>query len=270
MIGSGPEVTDIGIQENPGSIQTCRMTVHETGIESAALAVTDSLSNIRFQSASSGFCAEHRVDRLGDGGFTDLVLFVRITDQHCFPRLLEKTRPFVVHAELRVVRSGILHVKIQVESIPEHHINRGGGRPVLRTVENGFHFGPILNLVASQRRFPGTVVMPEAGKPGTGQQIIIIVTLRNNDVVIVVRRIHSGEQPQLLDIADTQNVLRFLPGHVQRGKKKARKNRDDGNGDKDNLSNILICSILAMTRRKAEGELSDESVDLCTSEQREG
>ena len=39
---------------------------------------------------------------------------------------------------------------------------------------------------------------------------------------------------------------------------------------KDNLSNILICSILAMTRRKAEGELSDESVDLCTSEQREG
>ena len=40
--------------------------------------------------------------------------------------------------------------------------------------------------------------------------------------------------------------------------------------DIDNLSNILICSILAMTRRKAEGELSDESVDLCTSEQREG
>ena len=39
---------------------------------------------------------------------------------------------------------------------------------------------------------------------------------------------------------------------------------------KDNLSNILICSILAMTRRKAEGELSDESVDLCTTEQREG
>ena len=39
---------------------------------------------------------------------------------------------------------------------------------------------------------------------------------------------------------------------------------------KDNLSNILICSILAMTRRKAEGELGNESVDLCTSEQWEG
>lgn len=57
---------------------------------------------------------------------------------------------------------------------------------------------------------------------------------------------------------------------------------DDGNGInitvsgldfltyKDNLSNILICSILAMTRKKAEGELSNESVDLCTAEQREG
>ena len=39
---------------------------------------------------------------------------------------------------------------------------------------------------------------------------------------------------------------------------------------KDNLSNILICSILAMTRKKAEGDLSNESVDLCTSEQWEG
>ena len=57
---------------------------------------------------------------------------------------------------------------------------------------------------------------------------------------------------------------------IQRGQEHARRDCDDGYYHKDNLSNILICSILAMTRRKAEGELRDESVDLCTSEQREG
>ena len=33
---------------------------------------------------------------------------------------------------------------------------------------------------------------------------------------------------------------------------------------------FTLIELLIMTRRKAEGELSDESVDLCTSEQREG
>ena len=74
----------------------------------------------------------------------------------------------------------------------------------------------------------------------------------------------------LFQIADTADSFGGFPCPVQRRQQHSRQNGNDSNHHKDNLSNILICSILAMTRKKAEGELSDESVDLCTAKQREG
>ena len=88
--------------------------------------------------------------------------------------------------------------------------------------------------------------------------------------VFEVAGVHQDGRADLFQVRFATDRFGAFPCLIQRRQQHPREDRNDCNDHKDNLSNILICSILAMTRRKAEGELSDESVDLCTSEQREG
>ena len=94
--------------------------------------------------------------------------------------------------------------------------------------------------------------------------------LRRQHIIGIIHGILHPDLINLASVTQTHDRFGLITCRIQCGKKHPRKNGNDSNHHKDNLSNILICSILAMTRRKAEGELSDESVDLCTSEQREG
>ena len=108
--------------------------------------------------------------------------------------------------------------------------------------------------------FPGAGITPR-GSPTRRCK-------RKNIVVHI--RIEIERKPMLPEISRAVNGQPILSRPVQRRKKHRGEYGDNRDRNKDNLSNILICSILAMTRRKAKGDLSDESVDLCTAEQREG
>ena len=96
-----------------------------------------------------------------------------------------------------------------------------------------------------------------------------MVLIRRKTILEVVG-IHRESVTDLLEVVLAVRRTGAFAGLIQCRQQQSGQDGDDRNHYKDNLSNILICSILAMTRRKAEGELSDESVDLCTSEQREG
>ena len=122
--------------------------------------------------------------------------------------------------------------------------------------------------VAVCRETVGDGVGPgEQREPGFGS--IAVWNDDRHDSMIVVG-VGDLREHDLLLAAHALGFLRGLACFLQCRQQHSGEDGDDGDHDKDNLSNILICSILAMTRRKAEGELGNESVDLCTSEQWEG
>ena len=110
------------------------------------------------------------------------------------------------------------------------------------------------------RELPGPIAAQSVGGRGHG----------NRQVTVFLHGVRHQGGSELFEIRRTGDRLAPRPGFVQRRQQHRRQNGDDSDHYKDNLSNILICSILAMTRRKAEGELGNESVDLCTPEQWEG
>ena len=73
------------------------------------------------------------------------------------------------------------------------------------------------------------------------------------NIVEIIRVLHE-ELSDLPLISEAGDGACFASGAVQRGKKHPGEDRDDRNRHKDNLSNILICSILAMTRKKKRKE----------------
>lgn len=157
---------------------------------------------------------------------------------------------------------------LTIESVRIHDLEtarprRGCNRPGKRGIRTNQSARPVVADLRSQFCIRAELVNPPEFRQishgiDTGAPSVIIVLIENGELSEGVQNIHTGDRARLLSCG------------IQSRQKDRGKNGDDRNRDKDNLSNILICSILAMTRKKAEGELSNESVDLCTAEQREG
>ena len=71
------------------------------------------------------------------------------------------------------------------------------------------------------------------------------------DRVVIVVQVSGHAERKLFHGIEAGDRTGFFSRRIQCGKKQSCKNRNNRDRYKDNLSNILICSILAMTRKKS-------------------
>ena len=194
-------------------------------------------------------CAGAAPGRLGFGFDVVAVVAARILDRRSHA---EHAR---IHVDLKVVHRIAVEIErsgaVQRGALKDAAVADGGGFlpglriPVHAEIRGDPEVPPLLVAILVNLGFRGRIIFEISGILG-----------------------QPGEN--LLQIVRALGFFAGFPGALQGGQQHGGQNCDDRNDHKDNLSNILICSILAMTRKKAEGELSNESVDLCTAEQREG